>query len=119
MLISVIILLGVCFALFSTVTYTGVVVSSNSIDGYIEFTLKDEETNEQIKILADEHTDVYYCHRERDIYLGDLMDNAGSTVEVTCKRFFNHINIQNQLLFSLFMKAKNMILNIKPNLYQN
>lgn len=86
-LISAIILYCI---LFSTVTYSGVVSSFNSTDEYIEFTIKDEKTNEQITILADIHTNVYYCHHERDIYLGDFMNSLGSTVEVTCKRFFNH-----------------------------
>lgn len=89
-LISSIILSGVCFILFSQVTYSGIIVSSNSMDDYVEFTVKDEKTNEQITILVDIHTYVHYCHHERDIYLGDLMNSLGSTVEVTCKRFFNH-----------------------------
>lgn len=88
-LISAMILLGVCYVLFSTETYSGVVVSSNSMDGYIELTIKDEKTNRQFTILADEHTEVYYCHYEKDIYIGDLMNSVGSTVKVTCKRYFN------------------------------
>ncbi len=89
-LISAIIFLGVYFVLFSTVTYSGVIVSYDLMDDYIEFTIKDEKTNEEITILADEHTEVYYCHLESDIYLGDLMNKTGSTVEIHCKRYFNH-----------------------------
>ena len=89
-LISVFILLSVYYILFSTVTYSGVVVSSKSTDDYIEFVIQDEKTNEQITILADIYTSLHYCHLERDIYLGDFMRTSGSAVEVTCKRYFNH-----------------------------
>ena len=89
-LVSAMILLCVYFVLFSTVTYSGVVVSSKSTDDHIEFIIQDEKTNEQITILADIHTDVQYCHLERDVYLGDLMNKTGSTVEICCKRYFNH-----------------------------
>ena len=49
-LTSAIILLGGYFVLFSTVTYNGVVIGSHSTDNYIEFTIKDEKTNEQFTI---------------------------------------------------------------------
>lgn len=89
-LLSAIILLGVYCILFSAVTYSGVIDSAKPTDDYIEITIQDEKTDEQITILADEHTDVYYCHLERDIYLGDLISNPGNTVKVSCKRYFNH-----------------------------
>ncbi len=89
-LVSAIILTGVCIVLFSTVTYSGVIVDAKAKEDYIEFTVKDEKTSEQFTVLADERTDVRYCHLEKDVYLGDLMNETGSTVEISCKRYFNH-----------------------------
>ena len=88
-IVSAIILLGVYLLLFSTVTYSGVLVGSTVTDDGVEFTIKDEKTNEEMTILADIHTEVHYCHHEGDIYLGDLMEKTGSSVEFYCRRFCN------------------------------
>ena len=88
-IVLAIVLLGAYLLLFSTVTYSGVLVGSTVTDDYIEFTIKDEKTNEEMTILADIHTEVHYCHHEGDIYLGDLMEKTSSFVEINCRRFCN------------------------------
>lgn len=89
LLILIMMLVGAGFAVFSTVTYRGVIVRSTAMDDYVEFIILDEKTNEHISILADEHTAIYYCHHEGDIYIGDIMDQTGCTVEINCRRFYN------------------------------
>ncbi len=89
LLVLIMLLVGTGFAIFSTVTYRGVIVSSTAMDDYVEFIILDEKTNEHITILADVHTAIYYCHHERDIYIGDIMNQPGCTVEINCRRFCN------------------------------
>lgn len=89
-LTSVIVLSSIYYILSSTETCNGFIVNFESSGDYMEFTIQNETTNERYTILADAHTNVYYCHHETDIYLGDLTSNLGSNVEATYKKYFNH-----------------------------
>ena len=82
-----------CFAtiiLFSTYTYCGTVTElTESRDG-CTLTLRDGDTGEERIIRASYiHTDLRYCHLERDIYWGDFMNLKEPVVEIRCQRFFN------------------------------
>ena len=82
-----IIFLGIYFGICPrSIDFKGTIVNIENTNDYIMLRIHQNESSEYT-VLADVHTDVYYCHHEEDIYLGEL--DIGDEIQGSYKKCFS------------------------------